>query len=169
MPAESVKLVVCDVDGVLTDGRIGIDADGREFKLFSVADGTGIKYLQHSGIEVGCLSGRDSEAVRRRAAELGVGIYRGGVVEKRKALEEILAERGRQAAELCYIGDDLIDIPCLLLAGHPVAVANAHPEVQKVARQVTRSRGGEGAVREVAESILKAQGSWERILGRYFP
>ncbi len=168
MPAEPVRIVVCDVDGVLTDGRIGIDADGREFKLFSVGDGTGIKYLQLSGIEVGFLSGRTCEAVRHRAMELGVGIYRGGVLEKRRVLEEVLSERGRRADELCYVGDDLIDIPCLLLAGYPVAVANAHPEVQKVAELVTRARGGEGAVREVAERILKAQGKWEAILGRYF-
>ncbi len=167
MPAESVKIVVCDVDGVLTDGRVGIDSGGREFKMFSVIDGTGIKFLQRAGIEVGFLSGRRSEAVAHRARELGVSIVRSGVGEKRPALEEILRHAGRLPAELCFMGDDLIDLPCLRLAGFPVAVANCHPEVEKAAEYVTKARGGEGAVREVAEAILKAQGRWEEILGGY--
>lgn len=167
MPAGDVKIVICDVDGVLTDGRVGLDSEGREFKEFSITDGTGIKYLQRAGVEVGFLSGRPSKVVAHRAGELGVAIARSGVIDKRPALEEILEQSGRKPAELCYIGDDLIDIPCLKLAGFPVAVANAHPEVAKVAEYVTRARGGDGAVREVAEVILKAQGSWEAILGRY--
>ena len=167
MPPEPVKLVICDVDGVLTDGRVAIDAQGRESKHFSVIDGTGINYLQRSGLEVGFLSGRLSEAVSHRARELGVAIALNGVVDKRPALESILERTGRRPAELCYIGDDLIDIPCLRLAGYPVAVANSHPEVKKVAEYVTAAPGGEGAVREIAEVILKAQGRWEAIMGRY--
>jgi 3-deoxy-D-manno-octulosonate 8-phosphate phosphatase (KDO 8-P phosphatase) len=168
MPAEAVKLLICDVDGVLTDGRIGLDSEGRESKQFSILDGTGITYLQRSGVEVGFLSGRPSEVVGHRARELGVAIALVGVHEKRQALEGILEKAGRKPAELCYMGDDLIDLPCLRLAGFPVAVANSHPELLKAAEYVTRARGGEGAVREVAELILKAQGNWDRILGRYF-
>jgi len=167
MPAESVKLVICDVDGVLTDGRVAIDALGHESKQFSVTDGTGITYLQRSGIEVGFLSGRVSEAVTHRARELGVAIALNGVKEKRPALESILERTGRRPAELCYIGDDLIDIPCLRLAGYPVAVANSHDEVKRIAEYVTVARGGDGAVREVAEVILKAQDLWESIMRRY--
>ena len=167
MPAEAVKLVICDVDGVLTDGRVLIDSRGRESKQFSVIDGTGIVYLQRSGLEVGFLSGRTSEAVTHRARELGVAIALNGVTDKRPALESILAQTGRRPSELCYVGDDLIDIPCLRLAGYPVAVANSHPEVKKVAEYVTAARGGEGAVREIAEVILKAQDRWETIMGRY--
>ncbi len=167
MPPEAVRIVVCDIDGVLTDGRVLIDAAGRESKSFSVVDGTGIKYLMRSGIEVGFLSGRSSDAALHRARELGVSRIRIGVDEKRPALEEMLRQAGRRPDELCFIGDDLIDIPCLLLAGWPVAVANAHPEAKKAARYVTAARGGDGAVREVAEAILEAQGKWEAILGRY--
>lgn len=167
MPAESVKIVICDVDGVLTDGRVGFDAGGREFKLFSIRDGTGIKLLQRTGIEVGLLSGHPSEAVLHRARQLEMKYARSGVSAKLPALEEILEEAGRQPSELCYVGDDLNDIPCLRLAGYPVAVADSHPEVLKLAEHVTRARGGEGAIREVAEAILKAQGRWEEILGSY--
>ncbi len=167
MPPEAVKLVICDVDGVLTDGLVGLDVYGRETKRFCVVDGTGIAYLQRCGIEVGLLSGRKSDVVGHRATELGISIALDGVIEKKEALEKILRRTARSPAELCYVGDDLIDIPCLRLAGFPVAVANAHPEVVKVAEYVTRARGGEGAVREVAEMILKAQGHWQGILGGY--
>jgi 3-deoxy-D-manno-octulosonate 8-phosphate phosphatase (KDO 8-P phosphatase) len=167
MPPEPVKLVICDVDGVLTDGRVGIDAQGREFKQFSILDGTGITYLQRSGVEVGFLSGRPSEVVTHRARELGLSIALNGVTDKRPALESILERTGRRPAELCYVGDDLIDIPCLRLAGYPVAVANCHPEVKRFAEYITQTRGGDGAVREVAEVILKAQGRWEAIMERY--
>ncbi len=167
MPPQAVKLVVCDVDGVLTDGLVGLDSDGKETKRFCVVDGTGIAYLQRCGIEVGLLSGRRSEVVSRRARELGISIALDGVLEKREALENILRRTARTPEELCFVGDDLIDIPCLRMSGFPVAVANAHPEVVKVAEYVTRARGGDGAVREVAEMILKAQGHWEDILRRY--
>jgi 3-deoxy-D-manno-octulosonate 8-phosphate phosphatase (KDO 8-P phosphatase) len=167
MTPEAVRMVVCDIDGVLTDGRVGIGADGREFKVFSVLDGAGIKLLLGAGIEVGFLSGRSSEASLHRARELGVTRVVVGVDEKRPALVEMLRAAGREPRELCYVGDDLVDIPCMLLAGWPVAVANAHPEVVRAARYVTRARGGDGAVREVAEAILKARGAWDAILERY--
>jgi 3-deoxy-D-manno-octulosonate 8-phosphate phosphatase (KDO 8-P phosphatase) len=167
MPPEAVKLLILDVDGVLTDGRVMIDSDGREEKQFSVIDGTGITYLLRSGIEVGFLSGRRSEPLLHRARELEVRIVETGVLEKRPALEAIVARKGLRPAQLCYMGDDLIDIPCLRLAGYPVAVANSHPEVLKHAEYVTKAPGGAGAVREVAELILKSQRLWDAILGRY--
>ena len=167
MPPEPVRIVICDIDGVLTDGRVAIDAEGRESKVYSVIDGTGIKFLRGAGIEVGLLSGRPSRSALQRARELGISLARVGVDEKRPALEEMLREAGREARELCYVGDDLIDIPCLRMAAFPVAVAGAHPEVLKVAEYVTRARGGEGAVREVSEVILRAQGSWQAVLERF--
>ena len=151
MPPDRVKLVVCDVDGVPTDGRVVIDSEGRETKQFSVLDGTGIKFLRRAGIEFGLLSGRASTAMAHRAAELGIKISHCGVAEKKPVLEAILARAGCEPADLCYVGDDLVDIPCLRLAGYPVAVAGARPEVISHAEFVTRAQGGQGAVREVAE------------------
>jgi YrbI family 3-deoxy-D-manno-octulosonate 8-phosphate phosphatase len=166
-PARGVKVVVCDVDGVLTDGSIALDAGGGEAKSFSVIDGFIIHHLKRAGIQVGMLSGRKSAVVARRAEDLGLSFYRDGVIDKKPALLEAARSAGCSPAELCYIGDDLIDIPCLMMCGFPVAVADARPEVKSVAAYITRALGGQGAVRETAEVILKAQNRWEEILERY--
>jgi len=165
--AEAVRAVICDVDGVLTDGGIILCDDGTEAKRFHVWDGTGIKYLLRSGIEVAFLTGRESPVVVRRARELGVRHVRQGAKDKLPAYEELLAAMGVGDAEVCYVGDDLPDIPVMQRAGFAVAVSNAREEVRAVADHVTAAPGGQGAVRELAEFVLKAQGKWAALVARY--
>lgn len=165
--ATDVQLIVFDVDGVLTDGGINVGSAGDEIKRFHVLDGLGIRLLRFHGVEVGILSGRASPALSHRATEIGIDLVEQGVREKRPRLEAILAERGLSAKALCYVGDDLIDIPCMRLAGFPVAVANAKPEIKKFAAYVTRANSRDGAAREVAEIVLKARKRWEAVLERY--
>ncbi|MBI4587051.1 MAG: HAD hydrolase family protein [Planctomycetes bacterium] len=167
--AKSVKLVICDVDGVLTSGAIFLDQWGVESKGFSVVDGTGIHFLKRHGIQVGLLSGRKSAVVARRAEELNASFFYDGVIDKMPKLLEILESLNLPGSQACFIGDDLIDISCMRLCGFPVAVQNAHPEVKKAAAYVTRARGGEGAVREAAEVILRAQGRFGKIKERFYP
>ena len=167
MGAEEVRAVICDVDGVLTDGSIILCDDGTEAKRFHVWDGTGIKYLLRSGIEVAFLTGRESPVVVRRARELGVKHLRQGAKDKVPAYEELLADLGVDDRQACYVGDDLPDIPVMRRAGFAVAVGNARAEVQAAADHVTTAPGGQGAVRELAELILKAQGKWQAVVARY--
>ncbi len=171
MGLESIRAVICDVDGVLTDGSIVLGWGGAsgltELKAFNVADGAGIVWLRECSIEVAFLTGRKSEVVAFRAKELGVRHVRQGASPKEGAYESLLAELGTTDGETCYIGDDLADVPVMRRAGYGVAVANARPEVQGIADYVTHARGGRGAVREVAERILKAQGKWAAIVARY--
>jgi len=164
---EAIRAVILDVDGVLTDGGVVLADDGSELKRFHVWDGTAIKYLLRNDIQVAFLSGRESAAVARRAKELGVAHVRQGAKQKLPAYQELLDELGAADEAVCYVGDDLPDIPVMRRAGHAVAVANAREEVQAVADHVTHAPGGQGAVREVAERILKAQGKWATVLGRY--
>jgi 3-deoxy-D-manno-octulosonate 8-phosphate phosphatase (KDO 8-P phosphatase) len=165
--AKKIKLLVLDVDGVLSDGRIIYDSEGRELKAFCARDGAGIKYLQRSGIKVAILSGRDSETVRVRAEELEVSQVIQGVKKKLGAFEEILTTNGLNPEALAYMGDDLMDLPILRRAGLAAAPADAVPEVKRVSDVITRARGGQGAVRELAELILKAQGKWKAATARY--
>jgi 3-deoxy-D-manno-octulosonate 8-phosphate phosphatase (KDO 8-P phosphatase) len=165
--ATGVRIVVFDVDGVLTEGGIVLDAGGVESKRFHVADGTGIHLLRHFGFEVGVLSGRKSAVIAARARELGLSFYHDGVLDKWPKLLEILAERGYRPEELCYVGDDIIDLACLRSSGFPVTVADARPEVKRAAAYITRSPGGGAAAREVAELLLKAAGKWGDALERY--
>lgn len=167
MSLESVRAVICDVDGVLTDGGIEIADDGLETKRFHVWDGTGIKYLLRSGIQVAFLTGRTSRAVEHRARELGVAHVRQGAKDKLPAYQELLAALGVSDAETCYIGDDLMDLPPMRRAGYAVAVGDARDEVRAAAHYVTHAPGGRGAVRELAERLLKAQGKWADIMRRY--
>jgi 3-deoxy-D-manno-octulosonate 8-phosphate phosphatase (KDO 8-P phosphatase) len=164
---EGIRAVILDVDGVLTDGRIFLRDDGSETKCFHAWDGAGIKYLLRSGIQVAFLSGRESEAVRHRARELGVAHVRQGAKDKLPAYESLLADLGLSDAEVCYVGDDLPDIPVMRRVGLSVAVADAREEVRALAHYVTHASGGQGAVREVAERLLKAAGKWAAILARY--
>jgi 3-deoxy-D-manno-octulosonate 8-phosphate phosphatase (KDO 8-P phosphatase) len=166
---EKIRAVICDVDGVLTDGGIYLGGDGAELKRFHVADGTGIKYLLRSGIQVAFLTGRESDVVTRRAQELGVEHVRQGAKQKLPAYESLAAELGLEDEEICYIGDDLPDIPVMRRVGHSVAVADAREEVRAIADYVTHAAGGQGAVREVAERVLKRQKKWAAILSRYLP
>lgn len=162
-----VKMVIMDVDGVLTDGSMIFNADGTESKAFNVRDGSGIKYLMRNGILTALLSARECSPVRHRAESLGIDHCITGALDKLPAYRALLEETGLADADVCYIGDDLPDIPPMRAAGFPVAVADAAREVKDAAAYVTETLGGRGAVREVAEMILKAQGKWEDVMKRY--
>ena len=155
--ARAIRLLVLDVDGVLTDGRLYISATGEEFKAFHVRDGSGLVAVQKAGVAVAIISGRDSGAVRQRAAELGIRHVRQGVTDKAAALDELMRETGVQAREVACVGDDTPDIPMLRKAALAVAVADAHPSAAAVAHWVTASGGGRGAVREVCDQLLRSR------------
>ncbi len=153
--AANIRLLVLDVDGVLTDGRLYFDAKGEALKVFHVRDGAGLVQLRKSGIEIAIISGRHSAAVDLRMQELGIRHVKQGVQDKRKILQQLLDELHINEGIAC-VGDDTPDIPMLELAQLAVAVADAHPQVRAAAHHVTQSYGGQGAVREVCDLILKA-------------
>lgn len=153
-----IKLLAMDVDGVLTDGMIGFDSEGREIKFFHVRDGMGICALMEKGVKVAFISGRFSEVTAHRARDLGVTLVFQGVRDKLGRLVELALELGVTREEVAYIGDDVNDIPCIEWAGFGVAVADAPAEVRNAASYVTLTRGGHGAVREVCDLILKSMG-----------
>ena len=158
--ADQIKLLILDVDGVLTDGRIIISEKGVETKEFNVRDGLGIKMLMKAGIEVSIVSSRLSKALEHRARELGIGDIHLGVEDKGQLCQKMIHEKGLTRNQVCCIGDDLPDISMFKQAVFPVAVADAAEEVRDAARYVTQKKGGDGAVREVCELILKARGKW---------
>lgn len=162
--AKSIRLILSDVDGVLTDGSIVLDNAGIETKSFFVRDGLGIKLWQRCGFTFGLVTARNSQIVKLRAAELKIEIVRQGSNEKLLSAREIFAQVGVTPEEVCYIGDDLQDLPVLWEVGLPVAVADASREVRDAAKWITEARGGRGAVREVIERLLKAKGSWEHCI-----
>lgn len=161
------RLLVLDVDGVLTNNRIWLDGGDDEWKAFFVPDGTGLRLVQLVGVEVAFVSGRKSEVVHRRAREMKIDRHYSGVHKKGEFVTALLAETGVLADQAVFVGDDLIDIPAMKSVGLPVAVANAHEEVRAVACAVTTRAGGEGAVREVCEWILAGRGEWELAKARY--
>jgi len=154
--ARRIRLLVLDVDGVLTDGRLFISPAGEEFKVFHVRDGSGLVALQRSGVAVAIISGRDSEAVSRRAGELGIRHVRQGVADKARELEALMRELDLRPEETACVGDDTLDLPMLEAAGLAVAVADAHPALRSAAHWVTAAAGGRGAVREVCDLLLSA-------------
>jgi 3-deoxy-D-manno-octulosonate 8-phosphate phosphatase (KDO 8-P phosphatase) len=156
--ARRIQLAVFDVDGVLTDGRIVLGPAGEEYKQFHVRDGHGLVMLRESGIPLAIISGRESPVVSHRMKELGVRYIFQGRRDKLAALAELCRASEVEPANICYVGDDLPDIPVLQAVGLPIAVADAHPAVIAVARYCTQALGGRGAVREVAELIMAAQG-----------
>lgn len=164
----AIRLVIMDVDGVLTDGTTFYGSGGAEGLFFNVQDGTGIKWLQRAKIDTALMSGRDLEAVKARAEVLGIKHVILGAKVKVDAYEELKRKTALVDSAICYVGDDLLDIPVMRRVGLSVAVANARPEVKEAADVVTETRGGEGAVRELVENILRAQGKWEKITSRYF-
>lgn len=157
--ARGIRLLVLDVDGVLTDGRIYMGPDGESLKVFHVRDGAGVVAAVRAGIAVAIISGRDSVAVRRRAAELGIRHVRQGVEDKAIALAELQRELGVTAAETACVGDDTPDLPMLENAGLAVAVADAHGALGPVVHWVTTASGGRGAVREVCDLLINARAS----------
>ena len=165
--ARRVKLVLLDVDGVLTDGLVQIEGSGRESKSFSIRDGAAIIWSQRAGLELGLLSGRPSEATTRRAAELGITTVLQHGPEKREPFQRLLAERNLAEDDVAYMGDDLLDLPVLARAGLSAAPADATPEVLARVHWVSRYPGGRGAVRELLELILTAQQSWNGVVARF--
>jgi len=162
-----IKLLVLDVDGVLTDGTLTINGDGSESKSFNSLDGHGIKMWRRAGLKVGFLSGRLSGPTKYRAEQLGVDYVFEDCHDKLPVMEKLLGEAGLSANEVAYIGDDLPDLPVIRYVGFGVAVANAVDEVKQYADYVTSRPGGSGAVREVIEYILRDSGKWEQLLKRY--
>lgn len=163
-----IKLVICDVDGVLTDGGIIIDANGVETKRFDVKDEHGLKLLQRAGIHVALLTGRTSQVVSYRADELNITEVIQGAKNKINAYEALKERTGYQDEEIAYIGDDVVDIPVLRQVGVALAVQDAVDEVKAIAHYVTAQPGGKGAVREIVQLILKTQNLWARVMERYY-
>jgi 3-deoxy-D-manno-octulosonate 8-phosphate phosphatase (KDO 8-P phosphatase) len=165
--ALKIRLVLLDVDGVLTDGRITYAGDGEEIKSFDVKDGQGVRLLQEGGVEVGILSSRSSGAVSRRGRELGMRLVCQGIKDKVIELAAVAKRKKVSPAEIAFLGDDLADLPVFRRVGLAVAVADSIPQLRKAAHFITQAPGGRGAVREAAEAILKAQGKWARITEKY--
>lgn len=162
-----IKLLIMDVDGVLTDGGIIIHSDGAESKRFHVMDGHRIKMWQRTERQTGIISGRDSMATTLRAKQLGIPHVMQGCLKKLPAFEELLEKTQMTPDQVAFVGDDLMDIPLVRRAGLGVAVANADDELKKHADFVTQRPGGEGAVAEVIECILKKSGDWDGLMERY--
>ncbi len=158
--AQAIRLLLLDVDGVLTDGRLYFGPQGETHKVFHVRDGHGLKMAQGAGIEIAFLSGRRSDAAYHRARELGISRFFEGLRDKLAVMRELEADLKISAAQVAVVADDLVDLPIMARAGLAVAVADAAPEVAAAAHWVTRGPGGRGAVREVCDLLLKAQGKW---------
>lgn len=162
-----VRLLLSDVDGVLTDGSVVLLPDGREAKVFHVRDGLGVAIAHRAGLRVGLLSGRASDSVTRRAAELEIAIVIQGASDKRAALDALLQREGLLAHQVAYIGDDLNDLAVMAAVGLSAAPADAPIEIRQQAFLVTNARGGHGCLREVVEAILRARGDWDAILAAF--
>jgi 3-deoxy-D-manno-octulosonate 8-phosphate phosphatase (KDO 8-P phosphatase) len=165
--ARAIKLVLMDCDGVLTDGRLELLENGDEQKTFHARDGQGISLLHRAGLKTGIISGRTSSATERRARDLQMHYVRQYAKDKVAALDEILGLAGVSGDETAYLGDDVGDIPVMKRVRLAAAVADAVPETKAAAHYITQLRGGHGAVREVCDLILKAQGRWEELMQRF--
>jgi 3-deoxy-D-manno-octulosonate 8-phosphate phosphatase (KDO 8-P phosphatase) len=165
--ANQIRLVIFDVDGVLTDGSLYLGDDGQEYKAFHSKDGHGMKMLQASGIQIGIITGRTSEVVRIRMRSLGVEHVYQGKLDKLPAYDELKAAIGLRDEQIAYVGDDVVDLPVMVRVGLAIAVQDAHPLVKQHAHWVTPSNGGRGAAREVCELLMDAQGNLAPALERY--
>lgn len=165
---KTINLLLLDVDGVLTDGGIIYNDDGVQYKEFNVRDGLGIRMLMHFGIQVGIVTGRRSNALLHRCQNLGIDLLFDGIQDKAEVLDQIISQTGTALENIAFVGDDLVDLPLLRRVGLPVAVADAHEVVLKSAAMVTAAKGGDGAVREICEAILKAKGLWDTVLESFF-
>jgi len=164
---KDVKVLILDIDGVLTDGRIIYNDDGMETKAFNVKDGLGLRLLMEAGIDICIVTGRRSKALRHRCKDLGIDHIFEGISDKTAVLDLILDRTGAAAKQAAFIGDDLPDLALMKRIGLSIAVADAHEFVRENADLTTSASGGQGAVREAGEKILKAQGLWESILERF--
>lgn len=167
--AQKIKLLLLDVDGVLTDGGIFIDDRGVEIKRFDVRDGQGITLLRRGGIEVGFITGRSSQIMRRRARELGIRLLYQRAPQKLEIYSRIKRSTGFADAQIAYVGDDVMDTPIMRHAGLAITVKDSWSGVKPLAHYVTRCEGGHGAVREVCELLLKAQNLWDGVIEDYLP
>jgi 3-deoxy-D-manno-octulosonate 8-phosphate phosphatase (KDO 8-P phosphatase) len=165
--AAAVRLAVFDVDGVLTDGSLILGSGGEEHKSFHVHDGLGLVMLREAGINVAVISARSSAIVAERMASLGIEFVYQGREDKRASITSLMQDLGMQPGQTLFVGDDLLDLPAMRAAGLAIAVANAHPFVQEHADWVTTRRGGRGAVREVCELLLRAQGRLDEMCHAY--
>lgn len=165
--AADIRLVLFDVDGVLTDGSLFVDNAGEEYKAFHSRDGHGIKMLQRSGVEVGIITGRMSRVVEHRCAELGIRHVCQGCADKLAAFEMLISRLGLESVQAAFAGDDVVDLPVLLRVGLAIAVRDAHPLVRKHAHWVTPSAGGRGAARELCELVMAAQGHYSAEMQHY--
>jgi YrbI family 3-deoxy-D-manno-octulosonate 8-phosphate phosphatase len=164
---EAIELILCDVDGVMTDGGLTFDNQGVEYKTFHVRDGSGVKLWQRAGWRFGLVTGRSSHIVQVRSAELGIDLVRQGVGEKLPAVRQILTDLNLSPGQVCYVGDDLPDLPVLSTVGLAVAVADACEEIRAAAHFTTTLPGGHGAVRELIELILKHQRRWDDVIRKF--
>lgn len=162
-----IRLLVLDVDGVLTDGTFWLREDGDEWKAFHATDGLGLRLLMDAGVEVALLSGRRSVIVERRARELKIRHVVQGAGDKAAAIYRLLTELGVEAVETAYMGDDLVDIPAMRLVGLAAAPANARPEARAAAAWVAARDGGRGAVRDLCEHLLREMGRWDEVAARF--
>ena len=165
--AKRIKFLILDVDGVLTDGKIIYDSEGKEMKFFNVLDGLGIVLLRRAGIKTAIITAKTSKVVMRRSKDMQVFAVYQNVAKKEKTYKKILKKFKLTDSQVCFIGDELIDLPVLNRAGFSVAVSNAVPEVKRKADYITKRPGGGGAVREVIEIILKSQKKWNEIVKTY--
>jgi 3-deoxy-D-manno-octulosonate 8-phosphate phosphatase (KDO 8-P phosphatase) len=163
-----IKLLLLDVDGVMTDGRIIYDNDGGETKAFDVKDGHGLKLVQRAGIKVGIITGRQSAVVARRAAELGIELVYQGAKDKSLPFNDILEKLALTPEEVAYVGDDIVDLPVMRKVGFAATVADAVDDVKPYADMVSKRSGGRGGVREICEFLLKESGRWSAVTRHYF-
>lgn len=165
--ARAVRMIVFDIDGVLTDGSLFYGDDGQEYKAFNSRDGHGIKMLKACGVEVGIITGRTSQVVLHRAANLGISRIFQGAHDKMDAFENLLQDMGMTPDQLAYMGDDIVDLPVLRRCGLAITVPDAPPEVKARCHLVTQAGAGRGAAREACEMIMRAQGAWAAQLALY--
>jgi len=165
--ARPIRLILFDVDGVLTDGKLLLHADGTESKQFDIKDGTAIVWAQRCGLVVGLLSARSSASTTQRAAQLGITHVHQGVASKLETFDRLIRELGIDAEQVAYMGDDVLDLPVLSRAGLATAPSDAADEVRARVHWVSRARGGDGAARELVERILRAQNKWDELLASY--
>lgn len=165
--AKKIKLVIFDVDGVLTDGSIILDNEGNEFKMFHVRDGHGIKMLNKAGIKVAIITGRKSKVVERRAKELGISEVYQGIFKKSSVYESLLQKYNCSDEEVAFMGDDIVDVELLKRAGLPAVPADADEGAKRWATFISTKKGGRGAVREFVELILKSSGHWDSVAGEF--
>jgi len=166
---KKIELLLLDVDGIMTDGRIIYSNDGQETKAFDVKDGHGLKLIQRAGIKVGIITGRQSDVVIKRAEELGIAFLYQGCRDKLEPYREILEKSGLTDEQAAYVGDDVVDLPVLTRVGFSATVADAVDDVKEYVDYITERPGGRGAVREICDLILKQSGRWAPVAEHYFP